>query len=94
MDITNACSYDLTSLSIDCDVKPQIGIDSVVLCNVNDILPYEVTPDASYTDTTHVKAFSSSASGFGLVDLRSTPFDGSNKTNCLGVLYIFPLAIH
>lgn len=80
MDITNACSYDLTSLSIDCDIKPQIGIDSVVLCNVNDILPYEVTPDASYTDTTHVKAFNSSAGGFGLVDLRSTPFDGSNKT--------------
>lgn len=81
MDITNACSYDLTSLSIDCDVKPQIGIDSVVLCNPDDILPYEATPDATaYTDPTHVKAFSSSASGFGLVDLRSTPFDGSNKT--------------
>ena len=43
MDITNACSYDLTSLSIDCDVKPQIGIDSVVLCNVNDILVQQST---------------------------------------------------
>lgn len=81
MDITNACSYELTSLNIDCDVKPQIGIDSVVLCNPDDILPYETTiTDSAYSDTTHVRAFSSSAKGFGLVDLRSTPFDGSAKT--------------
>lgn len=81
MDIANACSYDLTALAVDCDVKPQIGIDSVVICNAGDILPYEeAITDPSLTDTTHLRAFSSSASGFGMVDLRSTPFDGSSKT--------------
>lgn len=81
MNLQNACSYDLSALAIDCDVKPQIGIDSIVICNVGDILPYEeAITDPALTDTTHLRAFSSSASGFGLVDLRSTPFDGSSKT--------------
>lgn len=81
MDIANACSYDLTALAVDCDVKPQIGIDSIVICNAGDILPYEeAITDSSLTDTSHLRAFSSSASGFGMVDLRSTPFDGSSKT--------------
>lgn len=81
MDLANACNYELSGLNVDCDVKPEIGIDSVVICNVNDIMPYQVEiTDTAITDKSHLRAFSAEASGFGFVDLRSTPFDGSAKT--------------
>lgn len=88
MNLNNACSFNLSALSIDCDVKTTIGIDSVVLCNVDDLLPYEtpVSASAGYADTSLIHAFGNQASGFGLVDLRSTPFEGSSKTTSEGTV--------
>lgn len=88
MDLANKCSFNLSALQIDCNAKADIGIDSVVLCNVDDLLPYEVavSETAGYTDTSLIHAFERQASGFGLVDLRSTPFEGSSKTTAEGTV--------
>lgn len=85
MNLSQACKYELDSLPVQCELKPAIGIDSVVLINAEAAAAAMATTTpsgvwwADYTDI--VAPFAdSTVEGFGLVDRRATPFEGSQKT--------------